>query len=49
MTLYECLFCAVQLATWIKRQFGLKPALNRIRKQRAEQRPEKTEQIEYMY
>lgn len=30
---------AVQAATWIKRQFGLKPALRRIRKDRAEARP----------
>ncbi|KAK2080945.1 hypothetical protein QBZ16_000799 [Prototheca wickerhamii] len=29
----------VQAATWIKRQFGLKPALRRIRKDRAEARP----------
>ena len=42
---------AVQVATFLKRQFGLKPALRRIRKQRAEHRPEgaRTTQVDRMY
>ncbi len=43
---------AVQVATWIKKHIALKPALARIRKQRAEQRPaeaQRTDQIDCMY
>ena len=40
---------AVQFATWLKRQIALKPALARIRKQRAEQRTVLTTQVDDMY
>lgn len=41
----------VQVATWIKRTFALKPALEDIRKQRAQQRagPFKTSQVDDMF
>lgn len=40
----------VQLATWIKKTFALKPALDRARKERAEQRGgQKTSQVDTMY
>ncbi|CAL8471988.1 g11530 [Coccomyxa elongata] len=39
----------VQVATWIKRQFALKPAIARIRRERAPQRPVQTAQIDNMY
>jgi hypothetical protein len=39
----------VQVATWMKKQFALKPALNKIRKERADKRPEKTNQVDKMY
>ena len=42
-------FCAVQAATWVKRTFALRPALNNIRKQRAEQRQFKTSQVDDMF
>ncbi len=40
---------AVQVATLIKRQFALKPAINRMRRERAEQRKIFTDQIDNMY
>jgi hypothetical protein len=39
----------VQAATWIKKTFALKPALNRARKERGEQRPEANAQVDRMY
>lgn len=41
--------CAVQAATWVKRTFALRPALNNIRKQRAEQRQFKSSQVDDMF
>lgn len=41
---------AVQMATWVKRTFGLKPALERARKERREQRVnERTTQVDGMF
>ena len=40
---------AVQVATWIKRQIALKPAINRMRKERAAERPLMTNQVSDMY
>ncbi len=40
---------AVQLATWVKRTFALKPALESIRKHRGEQRQLRTSQVDDMY
>lgn len=40
---------AVQAATWIKQQFALKPAISRLRRERAAQRPLLTNQIDDMY
>ncbi len=40
---------AVQAATWVKRTFALKPALNQIRKDRAEQRQTQSSQVDTMY
>lgn len=40
---------AVQVATWVKRNFALKPALSRIRKQRAEHRELESDQVDRMY
>jgi hypothetical protein len=48
-TLNGAVAAAVQVATWIKRQFALKPAINRVRRERAEQRKTFTNQIENMY
>ncbi|CAK0783061.1 hypothetical protein CVIRNUC_006256 [Coccomyxa viridis] len=39
----------VQVATWIKRQIALKPAINRMRKERAAERPLMTNQVSDMY
>jgi hypothetical protein len=39
---------AVQVATWFKRQFALKPALERARKERGEQRLARTTQVDTM-
>ncbi|KAK9824064.1 hypothetical protein WJX72_007493 [[Myrmecia] bisecta] len=40
----------VQVGTWIKKTFGLKPAVATARKQRAEQRPvQSTKQVDGMY
>lgn len=39
----------VQVATWVKRNFALRPALNRIRKQRAEHRAAQSDQVDRMY
>ena len=39
----------VQVATWVKKTFALRPALNKARKARAEQRPEQNNQIDDMY
>lgn len=39
----------VQAATWVKRTFALRPALNNIRKQRAEQRNFKSSQVDDMF
>ncbi|GAB4818254.1 hypothetical protein N2152v2_005300 [Parachlorella kessleri] len=40
----------VQLATWVKKQFALKPALSQSRKERAEQRPgTRTTQVDTMF
>lgn len=39
----------VQIATWVKKQFALKPALARARKERAEQRPQQSNQVDIMY
>lgn len=47
--LTSAIMCAVQVATWIKRQFALKPAIARIRRERAAQRPVQTAQIDNMY
>ena len=46
---HHAYFGAVQLATFLKRQFGLKPALKKIRKQRAEARKHQTDQIDRMF
>ena len=40
---------AVQLATWVKKTFALRPALNRIRRQRPEQRDHQSDQVEGMF
>ena len=45
----HCCADAVQVATWIKRQFALKPAINRLRTERAAQRPLLTNQVADMY
>ena len=42
-------FTAVQAATWVKRTFALKPALNQIRKERAEHRQAQSDQVDTMY
>lgn len=39
----------VQAATWLKKTFALRPALNAARKARAEQRPEANAQVDRMY
>jgi len=39
----------VRAATWFKKTFALKPALEQIRKERAELRPTKTSQVDAMY
>jgi len=39
----------VQVATWVKRNFALRPALNKIRKQRAEHRDVQSDQVDRMY
>ncbi|KAL0048599.1 hypothetical protein WJX82_006753 [Trebouxia sp. C0006] len=39
----------VQAATWVKRTFALKPALNQIRKERAEHRQAQSDQVDTMY
>lgn len=39
----------VQVATWIKKNFALKPALAKARKERAAQRPVHRDQINDMY
>lgn len=39
----------VQLATWVKKTFGLKPALDNIRKQRAEHRVAPSSQVDDMF
>ncbi|KAL3153494.1 hypothetical protein ABBQ38_011825 [Trebouxia sp. C0009 RCD-2024] len=39
----------VQVATWFKRTFALKPALNKIRKERAEHRHDQSDQVDTMY
>lgn len=39
----------VQAATWVKRTFALKPALNQIRKERAEHRQGQSNQVDTMY
>lgn len=44
-----CCLTAVQVATWVKRNFALRPALNRIRKQRAEHRAAQSDQVDRMY
>lgn len=43
------LWPAVQVATWIKKTFALKPALEQVRKQRAATRTEKSSQVSSMY
>ena len=45
----QCLLSAVQAATWFKRTFALKPALNQIRKERAEHRHDQSDQVDTMY
>ena len=40
---------AVRAATWVKQTFALKPALNQIRKDRAEHRQDQSDQIDNMY
>lgn len=40
---------AVQVATWMKKTFALKPALERARKQRADQRLSRNNQIDTMF
>jgi hypothetical protein len=39
----------VQIATWIKKNFALRPALSRARKERAAQRPMPSDQLDNMY
>lgn len=39
----------VQVATWVKKQFALKPALAHARKERAEQRAQPNPQVDTMY
>jgi hypothetical protein len=39
----------VQIATWVKKQFALKPALAHARKERAEQRAQLNPQVDTMY
>lgn len=39
----------VQAATWMKKTFSLKPALNQIRKERAAQRLHTSTQVDNMY
>ena len=39
----------VQVATWIKKTFALKPALNQIRKERANSRTHLNDQLDDMY
>lgn len=39
----------VQVATWMKKTFALKPALERARKQRADQRLSRNNQIDTMF
>ena len=45
----QCLLSTVQAATWFKRTFALKPALNQIRKERAEHRHDQSDQVDTMY
>ena len=40
---------AVAVATWVKKTFALRPALNRIRRQRAEQRQHQSDQVDGMF
>lgn len=44
-----CVLSAVQAATWFKRTFALQPALNQIRKERAEHRQDQSNQVDTMY
>ncbi len=46
---YLVLGSAVQLATWVKKTFALRPALNRIRRQRPEQRDHQSDQVDGMF
>uniref|UniRef100_A0A061RAU5 Gtp-binding protein lepa n=1 Tax=Tetraselmis sp. GSL018 TaxID=582737 RepID=A0A061RAU5_9CHLO len=39
----------VQVATWIKREFALKPALEKVRKSRGDLRQHQSSQVEEMY
>jgi len=39
----------VRVATWVKKQFALKPALNSIRKHREDQRPKPSAQVDTMF
>jgi hypothetical protein len=39
----------VQVATWMKKTFSLKPALNQIRKQRSGERVHASSQVDDMY
>jgi hypothetical protein len=39
----------VQVATWLKKTFALKPALNQIRKERANFRTHTSDQLDDMY
>jgi len=41
--------CAVQVATWLKKTFALKPAINRARKARGDLRAEHNPQVDAMY
>ena len=51
LVLTHVVLCAVRAATWVKKTFGLKPALERIRKERAQFRDgnPRTEQVDSMY
>lgn len=39
----------VRFATWVKKTFALKPAMENVRKQRPDQRKTKTNQVDRMY
>lgn len=45
----KVLVLAVQVATWVKRNFALRPALNRIRKERGDHRQTQSDQVDRMY